>query len=57
MNAPATKAQPMEQQGQQIDYNQNLMMQNGEIQQLNNDNYNRQRRQGAQKGVQAKQAY
>ena len=44
-------------QGQQIDYLGNLNFQNSQIQQLNNDKFNLQRRQAPSKGVQTKQAF
>ncbi len=54
-NAPAQKA--YEQQGQQIDYNSNLNSDNGTVQIINSGNFNRQRRQSPQNGVQTKMAY
>jgi tetratricopeptide (TPR) repeat protein len=52
---PPPQVQPATKQG--VDYNDNLMRQNGSIQQLNNDNWNSQRRKGQNKGIQVQQAY
>jgi len=57
VDAPARPMQPAAQQGQILDYQYNLNSANGTIQTLNNDSFNRQRRQAPNKGVQAKQAY
>ena len=56
-NAPATPSQQARAQGQQIDYQGNLDVQNFQIQQSNNDKFNLQRRQAPSKGVQTQQAY
>ena len=56
-NAPAKPAQPQQGQQQDVDYNSNLFRQNGEIQKLNNENWNSQRRQAPDKGIQIKSAY
>lgn len=51
----ARQGQPAEQQ--EVDYNSNLFRQNGTIQQLNNDNWNSQRRQAPNKGIKVQSAY
>ena len=56
-NAPAVPAQPAAPQGQQLDYQNNLNIENGKIQDFNNGRFNEQRRQAPNKGVQMKQAY
>ena len=56
--APAAPAgQPQGKVGQDVDYQGNLLRQNGEIQQFNNDNFNKQRRAAPNKGVQIQKAY
>ena len=55
-NAPPAPA-PAAEQMQQIDDNSNLNIDNGVIQQLNNDKFNSYRRQAPNKGVQMKAAY
>ena len=57
LNAPATPSQQPGAPEQQIDYQGNLDVQNGRIQQFNNDKFNQQRRQAPSKGVQSKQAF
>ena len=57
LNAPATPSQQARGLGQQIDFQGNLDLQNGQIQQSNNERFNQQRRQAPSKGVQTKQAY
>jgi hypothetical protein len=58
-NAPPPPPQPAEQQGGKgkVDYQDNLFKQNSTIQQLNNDNWNQQRRQAPNKGVKIEKAY
>jgi TolA-binding protein len=57
-NAPPAPPQPPSADGKDgVDYNSNLYQQNGTIQQFNNKNWNNQRRQAPQKGVQVKDAY
>jgi len=56
-NAPAAPPKPAAQPGQQLDYQNNLNIENGKIQQFNNDKFNEQRRQAPNKGVQMKQAF
>ena len=53
-NAPAKPAQLPAFQGQQFDYQGNLDIQNDQIQKLNNEKFNQQRRQAPNKGVQVK---
>lgn len=57
-NAPVL---PVQQELQQlkggVDYKGNLYFQNNEIQQLNNSNWNEQRRQAPQKGIKIEKAY
>ena len=56
-NTPAAPAQQANPQGQQLDYQDNLNLENGKIQQFNNGRFNEQRRQAPNKGVQMKQAF
>ena len=56
-NAPAAPAEQMFRQQMDIDYQGNLNVDNGMIQQLNNDKFNSYRRQAPNKGVQMKAAY
>ena len=56
-NTPATPSRQRGAQVQEIDYQGNLDVQNGQIQQLNNERFNQQRRQAPTKGVQTKQAF
>lgn len=56
-NAPAGPQQPEPAMKQDVDYNSNLFQQNGDIQKLNNDNWNSKRRQAPNKGIQIKSAY
>jgi len=56
-NAAAQPPQPAAEGRKAVDYNQNLYRQNGEIQGFNNGNWNQQRRQAPQKGVQIQKAY
>ncbi len=56
-NAAAEPPQPAVQGENAVDYNSNLYQQNDSIQQLNNSNWNQQRRQAPQKGVQIQKAY
>jgi tetratricopeptide (TPR) repeat protein len=58
-NAPPPPPQPAGQQGGKgkVDYQDNLFKQNSTIQQLNNDNWNQQRRQAPNKGVKIEKAY
>ncbi len=57
LNAPAPPAQQPAQQGQLIDYQNNLNFENDKIQESNNGKFNLQRRQAPSKGVQTKQAF
>jgi tetratricopeptide (TPR) repeat protein len=56
-NAPAAPAQPAANPQQQIDYGSNLFQQNGVIQKLNNDSFNKQRRQAPNKGIKVEAAF
>jgi len=57
-NAPAASPQPGAKEAQQeVDYKGNLSERNKSIQYLNNDNWNQQRRQAPQMGVQIQKAY
>jgi hypothetical protein len=56
-NAPAASPKPPVPQGQQLDYQNNLDIQNNKIQEDNNGRFNQQRRQAPNKGVQMKQAF
>ena len=56
-NAPAQPQPEQPQMQQDVDYNSNLLQQNGTIQKLNNDNWNEQRRQAPNKGVKIEKAY
>ncbi len=56
-NAAPMPQQPAAEGKDAVDYNRNLYQQNGTIQQLNNSNWNMQRRQAPQKGVQIQKAY
>jgi hypothetical protein len=56
-NAPAQPQQPLPGLKQDVDYNMNLFKCNGTIQKFNNDNWNSQRRQPPNKGVQIQKAY
>lgn len=56
-NAPAQPPQKPQGEQQDVDYNSNLFQRNGDIQKLNNDNWNSQRRQAPNKGVKIKSAF
>jgi len=56
-NAAVPPPQPAAQGKDAVDYKDNLGDQNDSIQQFNNQNWNQQRRQSPQKGVQIKDAY
>lgn len=56
-NAAAAPPQPAARDQQEVDYKGNLSERNREIQHFNNDNWNQQRRQAPQKGVQIQKAY
>ena len=56
-NAAAQPPQPAAEGEKAVDYNQNLLQQNEKIQGFNNGNWNQQRRQAPQKGVQIQKAY
>ncbi|MBN8460434.1 MAG: tetratricopeptide repeat protein [Verrucomicrobia bacterium] len=57
-NAPAAPAQPAgKPQQQDIDYKGNLFQRNDEIQQFNNGNFDKQRRQAPNKGIKVEEAY
>lgn len=55
LNAPAPAAKPAVQND--VNWNENLDIQNGGIQQLNNDSWNNYRRQAPNKGVQTQKAF
>jgi alpha-2-macroglobulin len=56
-NAAPQPPQPAARGKDGVDYNQNLYRQNDSIQQFNNRNWDQQRRQAPQKGVQIQKAY
>ncbi len=56
-NAPATPAQKPAAPGEKVDYQGNLNFENDQIQTLNFQRFNQQRRQAPTKGVQTKQAF
>jgi len=56
-NAPAQPIAPTQQKKPGVDYNDNLFKQNGDIQRLNNEGWNSQRRQAPNKGVKVEKAY
>jgi hypothetical protein len=57
LNAPVAPSKQPALQGQQLDYQNNLNLENDKIQESNNGRFNLQRRQAPSKGVQTKQAF
>ncbi len=56
-NVPNQPPQKSQSDQPSVDYQGNLLQQNGDIQRLNNDGWNQQRRQNQSKGVQIQKAY